>query len=268
MLSTNGLITTLAGTGTSGYSGDGGSATSAQLWSPHGVAADSAGNVYIADTGNRVVRKVNTSGTITTFAKDTRFLQLAGLTTDSAGNVYAADSGACVVWQITPAGVVSVFAGVLKTCGYNSDGIAATSAYLRSPYGLAVDSMGNLLIGDSANNRVRMVSGGIMSTYAGTGTCGFAGDGGPATSAKLCRPSGVTVDSSLNVYIGDYGTLRVRMVSGGTISTYAGTGRKGYNGDGLAATKTNLDGPISVTVSPQGIPYVADDLQYRVRMIQ
>ncbi len=267
-LSTTGVITRFAGTGTSGYSGDGGNATSAQLWFPHGVAADSTGDVYIADTGNKVVRKVNTAGTITTFAKDSRFLQLAGLTTDSAGNVYAADYGACVVWHITPAGVVSVFAGVLKTCGYNSDGIAATSAHLNGPYSVAIDSKGDLLIGDSFNQRVRMVSSGIISTYAGTGTCGFSGDGGAATSARLCHPSGVTVDKSLNVYIGDYGNFRVRKVSGGTISTYAGTGGKGYNGDGLASTKTNLDGPISVSVNPQGIPYVADDLQYRVRKIQ
>jgi sugar lactone lactonase YvrE len=276
-LSTTGVITTFAGTGVSGYSGDGGKATSAHLWFPYGVTADSTGNVYIADSGNNVIRKVNTAGTITTFAKDTSLALLAGLATDSAGNVYAADFLACVVWHITPAGAISVFAGVLNSCGYNADGIAATSAHLNSPYGVTVDSKGNLFIGDAANNRVRKVSGGIISTYAGTGTCGFSGDGGAAKSAKVCFPSGVAVDSSLNVYIGDYGNFRVRKVSSsGTISTYAGTGGicfggqcfpKGYNGDGLVATQTNLDGPISVAVDPTGIPYVGDDYQYRVRKI-
>lgn len=275
-LSTTGVITTFAGTGVSGYSGDGGKATSAHLWFPYGVTADSAGNVYIADSGNNVIRKVNTAGTIATFAKNTGFVLIAGLATDSAGNVYAADFGACVVWHITPSGAVSVFAGVLNSCGYNSDGIPATSAYLNSPYGVTVDSKGNLFIGDAANNRVREVSGGIISTYAGTGTCGFSGDGGAAKLAKVCAPTGVAVDASLSVYIGDYGNFRVRKVSSGTISTYAGTGGtclggqcfpKGYNGDGLVATQTNLDGPISVAVNPAGIPYVGDDGQYRVRKI-
>lgn len=154
-LSSGGVITTFAGTGISGYSGDGGKATAAQLWFPYGVTADSSGNVYIADSGNNVIRKVNTAGTITTFATNPSFIFLAGLATDSAGNVYAADFGACVVWHITPAGAISVFAGVLNTCGYNSDGITATAAYLNSPYDVTIDSKGNLFIGDVANHRLR-----------------------------------------------------------------------------------------------------------------
>lgn len=267
-LSTTGVILPFAGTGISGYSGDGGKATAAQLWFPYGVAADNAGNVYIADTGNNIIRKV-TAGIITTFARDSRFGLLAGLATDSEGNVYAADNGACVVWHITPTGTTSIFAGVLNTCGYNSDGIAATSAQLNNPYAVAVDSKNNLFIGDSANNRVREVSAGIISTFAGKGTCGFSGDTGPAKSAQVCYPTGVGVDANFNVYIGDDGNSRVRKVNGtGTISTYAGTIHRGYNGDGLASTKTNLDSPISVAVNPSGIPYVADDVQYRVRKIQ
>ena len=276
-LSTTGVITAFAGTGISGYSGDGGRAASAHLTSPFGVTADGTGNVYIADSGNDVIRKVNTAGTITTFAKDASFVLLSGLATDAAGNVYAADFAACVVWHITPTGTISIFAGVLNTCGYNSDGIAATLALLNSPYGLVVDSKGHLFIADAGNHRVREVSAGTISTYAGTGVCGFAGDGAAAKSAKVCAPSGVAVDSSLNVYIGDYGNFRVRKVSsGGIISTYAGTGGicvgllcapKGYNGDGLVATQTNVDGPIPVAVNPGGIPYVSDDVQYRVRKI-
>jgi sugar lactone lactonase YvrE len=239
------------------------------LWFPYGVAADNAGNVYIADSGNNVIRKVSTAGVMTTFAKDSRFVLLAGLATDSEGNVYAADFGACVVWHITSTGTVSIFAGELNACGYNSDGIAASLAKLNNPYAVAVDSKNSLFIGDSANNRVRKVSAGIISTFAGKGTCGFSGDGGPAKSAQVCYPTGVAVDASFNVYIGDDGNFRVRKVnSTGTISTYAGTSHRGYNGDGLASTITNLDSPISVAVNPSGIPYVADDVQYRVRKIQ
>jgi len=268
-LSTTGVISLFAGTGISGYSGDGGKATAAQLWFPYGVAADNAGNVYIADSGNNVIRKVSTAGVMTTFAKDSRFVLLAGLATDSEGNVYAADFGACVVWHITSTGTVSIFAGELNACGYNSDGIAASLAKLNNPYAVAVDSKNSLFIGDSANNRVRKVSAGIISTFAGKGTCGFSGDGGPAKSAQVCYPTGVAVDASFNVYIGDDGNFRVRKVnSTGTISTYAGTSHRGYNGDGLASTITNLDSPISVAVNPSGIPYVADDVQYRVRKIQ
>jgi sugar lactone lactonase YvrE len=268
-LSSTGLITTFAGMGISGYSGDGGKATSAQLWFPFGVTADSSGSVFIADSGNNVIRKVNTAGIISTFAKDPSFGLLAGLATDSAGNVYAADFGACVVWQITPAGAISIFAGILNACGYNGDGFKATAARLNTPYGVAMDSKGNIYIGDSSNSRVRKVTGGIISTFAGTGTCGFSGDGGAAKAAKLCGPAGVAVDSSLNVYIGDDGNSRVRKVnSSGAISTFAGTGKIGYNGDGLVATQANLDSPVSVAVSPTGIPYVDDDIQYRVRKIQ
>ena len=186
-LSSSGVIRTFAGTGISGYSGDGGKASSARLWFPFGVTADSGGNVFIADSGNNVIRKVNTAGIITTFAKDPSFLLLAGLATDSTGNVYAADFGACVVWHITPAGAISIFAGLLNSCGFNADGISATAAKLNTPYGVAVASNGNVYIGDASNNRVRKVAGGIISTFAAPEAAVFPGTVVPPRPSCACR---------------------------------------------------------------------------------
>ena len=274
-MTSTGIISTFAGTGISGYTGDGGPATSAELYFPFGVAVDKSGNVYISDNGNGVIRVVPTSGAnagkISTFVQNANFFDLLGLATDSAGNVYIADDLACVVWQVTPASAVSVVAGVLNTvtpdCGYNADGIAATSALLNNPAAVTLDSAGNLYIGDLSNNRVRKVSGGIISTVAGNGTCGFFGDNGPATSAMLCNPQGVAVDSKNNLFIGDYSNARVRKVTTGTITTLAGTGNFGYNGNGLVATSTNIDGPAGLAVNSKNVLYVADDQQYRVRKI-
>jgi hypothetical protein len=253
-----------------GYSGDNGAATSAQVNSPLGVAADPFGNVYIADNGNNVIRVV-TAGTITTFDQDPTFRNLASLTTDSAGNVYSVDTGACVVREITPAGSSTIVAGILNGCGYNTDGISATTAQLSQPYGVALDTAGNIYIGDAGNNRVRKVtiSTGLISTIAGTGNCGFSGDTGPATSAELCSPSGVAVDSLGRVFIADYSNFRVRFIStNGNISTYAGTGLPGYNNNGRMATKTNLGGPIGVALGPSNVLYISDDQSYRIRVIE
>lgn len=262
-----GIISTFAGTGISGYSGDGGPATSATLYFPFGVGVDKTGNVYITDNFNAVIRKVDVTGKITTFSQNANYFNLLGLAVDSLGNLYAADDLACVVWQITPAASVSVAAGVQGTCGYNADGIAATAAFLNAPYGVTVDTTGHLYIGDYANNRVRKVTSGVISTVAGKGTCGFSGDNGMATLAMLCNPAGVAVDSKNNLYIGDYSNSRVRKVTAGTITTLAGTGNTGYNGNALVATSTNVDGPSGLAVTSKGVLYVADDAQYRVRKI-
>lgn len=261
-----GIISTFAGTGISGYSGDGGPATSAQIYFPFGVTVDKSDNVYISDNGNGVIRKVDTSGTITTFASDVNFTDLLGITADTSGNLYVADDIACTVFQVTPAGSVSVAAGVLFTCGYSGDHGPPTSANLNSPIGVGVDSAGDLYIADTFNNVVREVSGGVITTIAGNGTCGFSGDGGPPTAAMLCIPTGVTTDSTSNVYIGDYGTARVRKIAGGLINTIAGSGNVGYNGNGLPALSTNIDGPNGLAVTSKGVFY-ADDGQYRVRKI-
>jgi sugar lactone lactonase YvrE len=263
-------ISTLAGTGVTGYTGDGAAATAATISSPEGMAVDPSGNIYIADNGNNVIRVVQ-GGTITTFDQDPTFKNLASLTTDSAGNVYSVDTGACVVREITPGGSSTIVAGVLNGCGYNTDGISATTAQLSQPYGVALDNTGNIYIGDAGNNRVRKVtiSTGLISTVAGNGTCGYSGDGAAATLAELCSPSGVAVDSLGRIFIADYSNFRVRFVNtNGNISTYAGTGLPGYNNNGRLATKTNLGGPIGVALGPSNVLYIADDQSYRIRVIE
>jgi hypothetical protein len=211
---------------------------------------------------------VNTAGTISTFASNAGFAGITNLISDSGGNLYAADYFGCLVWNVTSAGAVSLVAGVQGVCGFNGDGIQATQADLNAPYGLALDSTGNLYIADSLNNRVRKVNtSGVISTTAGAGTCGFSGDGGPATSAKLCVPMGLALDTKGNFYLGDAGNYRVRTVnSGGTISTFAGMGNRGYNGNGLLATQTNIDSPVGFAIS-SNIVYVVDNVQCRVRKI-
>jgi len=264
-----GRITTVAGNGTSGYSGDGGPANQAQLNFPLGVAADRSGNIYIADNLNAVIRRVDPFGTISTFASDPNFLDLVSIATDAAGNLYVADDAACVIWKVTSAGSVSIAAGILSDCGFNGDGILATSALLNGDYGIAVDLQDNLYIADTLNNRLREVgSAGIISTIAGNGTCGFSGDGGPGRVAMICGPEGVAVDAQGSVYFGDYNNLRVRKVTrAGTINTVAGSGNSGYNGENLPATSTNLDGVSAVAVDRAGSVYLLDDVQNRVRKI-
>src|SRR5262249_27663829 len=157
---------------------------------PTGVVADARGNVFIADGKNNVIRKVDRTGKIKTFAGNGTFFLLNSLAIDSAGNLYVGDF--CVVWQITPAGVMNIVAGQPGSCGYNGDGIPATEALLSFQLGVAVDSQANLYIADAYNNRVRMVdSQGIINTVAGNGTQGFGGDGGPAVEAMLYTPTDV-----------------------------------------------------------------------------
>jgi sugar lactone lactonase YvrE len=263
----SGKISTFAGNGISGYSGDGGPAQNASLDFPDGVATDANGNVFIADASNQVIRKVDRSGTISTFASDQAGPSL--MTMDSAGNLYVAETPYCRISKFAPDGTSSIIVGALGQCGFNADGIPAADAQLNYPYGVAVDSKGNLYIGDSSNNRVRMVdTSGIIHTIAGNGTCGFSGDGGPAVSAMLCSPSGVAVDVNGNLDIADWSNNRVRRVDArGTIGTIAGTGSSLYNGDGLPARQTNIL-PFSVAVSPSGIVYIVDYANNRVRKIQ
>jgi sugar lactone lactonase YvrE len=262
-----GIISTIAGNSISGYSGDGGPGTSAMLNEPQGLAVDSLGNVFIADTFNGVIRKVDTTGTISTFAANVNFFYLLQMATDAANNLYVADNGACVIWKITPAAVVSIVAGVLNTCGYNGDGIAATTAQLNGPYSVTLDTSGNLFIADNGNNRLREVNtSGVISTIAGNGTCGYTGDGGSATSAELC-PNSVAVDKSGNIYVADFNFGRIRKIKGGTITTFAGRGF-GFNGDGLWPLYTTFDDPVAVAVDSKGAVYVLDDWDHRVRKIQ
>jgi uncharacterized protein (TIGR03437 family) len=279
---TAGVITTIAGNGTAGFSGDGGPATSASLYFPSGVAVDAAGNVYIAESAESLVLEVSVGGTINTFAGDgvTGFagdggvatsaqLNLgvsSGIAVDSAGNVYIADSGNNRIRRVSVSGVITTVAGN-GSAAYTGDSGVATSASLNGPVAVAVDASGNLYIADAGNNVVRKVStSGIITTVAGNGTAGFSGDGGRATSAQLWTPSGVAVDHAGNLYIADYGNYRIRLVSAGTISTIAGNGTEAYAGDGGPATAASL-APAGIASDALGNLFIADQNNNRIREV-
>ena len=271
-------IYTVAGNGTLGYTGDYGPATSAEVHGPYGVAADSAGNLYIADSGNNVIRKVS-NGVITTFAgngtpgytgdnKSPTSAQLNapyGVAVDSAGNLYIADSANNVIREVSN-GVITTVAGN-GTPGYFGDKGPATSAQLFTPNWVAVDSVGNLYIADFGNNVVRKVSGGVITTVAGNGMYGFGGDNAQATSAELWYPSGVAVDSAGSLFIADFANSRIRKVSNGVITTVVGNGTAGYSGDGGPATSAELYQPIGVALDSAGNLYIADISNNRIRKV-
>ncbi|MHB8377095.1 MAG: NHL repeat-containing protein, partial [Dehalococcoidia bacterium] len=263
-----GIISTVAGNGLCTYAGDGGWAPGASLSSPYGVAVDSAGNLYIADSGNCRVRKV-AGGVISTLAGSGICSPLgqavpSGVGVDSAGNSYIADQGNCRVRKVA-GGIISAAAGN-GGCGYGGDGGPATSALLYGSSGVAVDSAGNLYVADRNNCRVRKVAAGIISTVAGNGACAYGGDGGPATSASL-DPAGVAVHSGGILYIADRNNCRVRKVAGGIISTFAGNGACGYGGDSGPATNALLNGPSGVALDSAGSLYIADASNCRVRKV-
>jgi sugar lactone lactonase YvrE len=279
-------ISTIAGTGTGGFNGDGITATTAQLDSPSGVFVDAFGNVYIADRDNHRIRKISAlTGLISTIAGTgtggfngdgvaataARINSPFGVTTDSSGNVYIADTNNSRIRKVSAGtGLISTIAGT-GVPGYNVDGIAATTAKLSFPYGVSVDSTGNVYIADTYNSRIRKVSAGtgLISTIAGTGTQGYNGDGIAATTANLNYPSGVTVDSSGNVYIADTNNSRIRKVSAGTglISTIAGTGTARYNGDGINATTAQINYPEGIFADSYGNVYIADSNNRRIRKV-
>ena len=279
-VNSSGTVTTVAGTGTAGYSGDGGPATSAEIDFPRGLAVDADGNLYIADYSNDVVREVDGSGTITTVAGtgtagysgdggDATAAELDGprtLAFDSDGNLYITDSLNNVIRKVGPSGTITTVAGT-GTAGYSGDGGDATAAELNQPWGVTLDASGNLYIADTLNNVVRRVNtSGTITTVAGTGTPGNTGNGGPATSALLNMPRGLAVTHG-NLYIGDEANCQVRRVDGsGTITAFAGTGACAFSGDGGPATSAGTN-PLGIAVDAQGNIYIADSANSRVRKV-
>ena len=283
-----GDISTVAGDGTAAFGGDGGPATSAQLNKPRGVAVDSSGNLFIVDRVNNRIRKVDTSGNISTVAgtgtagfegdgsaaTSARLSFPFGVTVDSSGNLFIADRDNHRIRKVDTSGNISTVAGSGSGFGFSGDGGPATSAKLSFPTGVAVDSSGNLFIADKDNERIRKVdTSGNISTVAGSGTAGFSGDGGPATSAKFLGLTDVAVDSSGNLFIADQQNHRIRKVdTSGNISTVAGSGNVGFgnggfSGDGAPATSARLDAPGGVAVDSSGNIFIADTNNYRIRKV-
>ncbi len=268
-----GTIATFAGGGV----GNGGAATAATV-RPLALATDASGNVYVADGGDCTVRKV-TSGTITVIAGNglcvyggdggpalaAGFDSPQGIAVDGSGSVYVTERNICVVRKIT-SGIVTRIAGVAENCSFAGDSGAATSAALNIPVGLWVDGA-DLYIADSSNCRVRKVSGGTITTVAGNGICNYSGDNGPATSATLWVPNGVTVDGAGSIYIADAANCRVRKVASGTITTFAGNGSCVYGGDNGPATAASLNTAVDVKVDGPGNVYIADNQSCRIRKV-
>jgi trimeric autotransporter adhesin len=281
-----GIITTVAGDGSYGFSGDGGLATSAKLNDPHDVFVDASGNIYIADTANHRIRMVTKStGIITTvagngtaglsgdggLATSATLNDPDGIAIDASGNIYIADTDNHRIRMVTKStGVITTVSGN-GTAGLSGDGGLATSATLRYPNGIAVDASGNIYIAENNNNRIRMVtkSTGIITTEVGNRTVGFSGDGGLATSSSLNYPNGNALDASGNIYIADSTNHRIRMVtkSTGIITTEVGNGTVGFSGDGGLATSATLRFPQDVAIDASGNIYIADTYNHRIRMV-
>jgi sugar lactone lactonase YvrE len=279
-----GTILTVAGNGQAGFSGDGGPATQAAVGIALGLAVDEAGNLFIAESGaiDRV-RRVSPAGIITTVVgsgKDTfsgdggpatrAGVQPVDVIVDSADNLYISDLPNNRIRKVSASGIITTVAGGGSPADGVGDGGPATSARLNKPAGIAVDARGNLFIADYGNHRVRMVNlAGTISTVAGTGIAGFAGDGGPAAAAQLNLPYDVAADDAGHLYISDFGNQRVRMIGpDGMINTVAGGGNPTDGlGDSGLATDARLNTPTLLALDGAGNLFIADNLSRRIRRV-
>jgi sugar lactone lactonase YvrE len=289
-----GTVTTVAGTKARGYSGDGGPATEARLYQPRMSISDASGGLYIADTFNQVIRRIDSAGTISTAvgvyhpveagtsddqcpadfegdggpATKARLSCPHSVVLDGAGNMLIADSGNNRIRRVDNQGIITTIAGTGKFTS-DGDGGPATAAGLKSPKGITFDLSGNLLIADSANNQIRKVdTQGTITTIAGTGDAGYSGDGGPATAAKLEAPRTIAVGPSGDIYIAEPNVHRIRKVdTKGIISTLAGTSKAGFSGDGGPAGEAQLNMPRGVGVDGADNVYIADSLNHRIRKV-
>jgi len=265
-----GTISTVAGNGTAGFGGDNAAATAANLYNPAAVAVDSSGNLYLADTKNNVIRKVSTSGTITTFAGNNTLgytgdgaaatsaeLNLpTGVAVDSSGNVYIADSANHVIREVSGGNISTIVGGSELTA-------------LSRPETVLVDSKGNLYISDENGLRITKFSNGTLTTIAGNGNLGFTGDNGPAIDAAFDHPTGIALDSNGYLYICDTFNGRIRKVSpNGIVTTIAGMGIPAYGGDGGAASTAVLNFPRGIAVTSAGNVYISDTSNNVIRLLQ
>lgn len=281
-----GRIDTVAGDTAWTYQRDGVLATQASIFLPMGLAVDTAGNFFLADSSNNRIRRVDAqSGLISTVAGNgtpsyggdgglataAMVNSPGGLLLDGAGNLFLADTNNHIIRRIDAvSGIITTIAGVPASQGYSGDGGAATAAHLSAPEGLAFDAGGDLLIADTGNHVVRRVdaSSGIITTIAGTGTAGFGGDNGLATAAKLNTPWSLAVALDGSIAIADSRNNRVRSISStGVITTVAGSGTAGFSGDGQAAAAAELNAPVAVAIDPAGDLYIADSGNNRVREV-
>ncbi|HEV2710698.1 MAG TPA: SMP-30/gluconolactonase/LRE family protein [Edaphobacter sp.] len=277
-----GIVTTVAGTGEQGFTGDGGPATSAQLDSPAGVAVDATGNIYVADTHNQRIRKVSVSdGTISTIAgtgvagffgdggaaTSAQLSNPTALAVDSSGNLYIADTDNHRIRKISGTTITTVAGNGEQ--GFTGDGAAATAAGIDSPNGVAVNAAGWIYIGDTHNQRVRVVNmAGIISTLAGGNSKAYGGDGGAATGALLARPRGLSVDAQGNIYVADSDNNRIRLIAKtGNITTVAGNGSQGFAGDGGLAINAILDTPRAPAAQAPGVFALSDTNNQLVRWV-
>ena len=287
---TDGVITTIAGTGDKGAGGDGGQATQAKLSDPTGLAVDSAGNLYIADTGNQVIRKVTVANGVISTVAGSYVAAFSGdggpataallnyptsMAVDGAGNLYIADTDNHRIRKVTAGtGIITTIAGSV-IAGFSGDNGPAANATLNTPTGVAVTSDGTTIyIADQKNHRVRRISSGQITTFAGNGGIGFSGDGALATAAALNLPTSIVIDPDSNVLITDQGNDRIRCVgfSDNLITTIAGNGSAGNNGDGGLAKDATLDHPTALTVdrrngATRSEVYFSDAANLRVRRL-
>jgi len=283
---TNGNLTTIAGNGTQGFSGDSGPATSATLDSPQGLALDAANNLYIADTHNHRIRRLDlTTGSITTIAGSTPGFSGDGapalsaqlnlptaLTIDASGNLYLADTGNHRIRKITSStGLISTIAGT-GTQGYSGDGAPALSAAIDSPTGIAIDLPGNLYLADTHNHRIRRIdaSTSLITTIAGTGLLGYSGDTALASAATLALPRGLTADAVGNLYLADTANHRIRRIDAttGLITTVVGDGTQAFAGDNGPPTAASLNSPTATSLSPVGSLTLSDTGNQRIRQVE
>jgi uncharacterized protein (TIGR03437 family) len=281
-VSVDGTMSTFAGNGTYGYSGDGNLAPLASFTAVEGLAADNAGNLYFSDFFNNRIRKVDLKGVITTIAGDgqARFTGdggpaaqaslngPTGVFVDSGSNIYVSDADNFRIRKIDSRGTITTIAGTGKT-GFSGDGGPALQATFAALFGLSVDSKGNIVVADRDNHRVRTISAqGNVSSIAGNGTFRFFSNGTPALNAFLYDPSGVSIDNKGNVYIADTDNNRIRIISaGGVVSSFAGNGTAEYSGDNGQAAVAGVAGPLSVTPDNNGNVYITDTQNSCIRKV-